>query len=110
MHTARCLIAGALIGGATSVFAVLGAGSAGALALSPVPDGVRVDLSPADTQWVHQSGFGHTVAMFPHPSAPSFGSSLDSAAALASQYPTGRVIFTVYGPLETPSGSMLAVQ
>ncbi|WP_245670722.1 hypothetical protein [Nocardia flavorosea] len=77
-----------------------------------MPDvgGVRVDLSPADTRWVHNSNFGHMLAAIPHPSAPSFGMALDAAAAVSSAQPNGRVVFTVFGPLHELNGSMLAVQ
>ncbi|MFD4407220.1 hypothetical protein ACFWPH_31085 [Nocardia sp. NPDC058499] len=112
MRVARTLAAGAFIAGAASVLATVGAGSAGAVAVTPMPDvgGVRVDLSPGDTQWVHNSNFGHMLAAIPHPSAPSFGMALDAAAAVSSAQPNGRVVFTVFGPLHELNGSMLAVQ
>ncbi len=110
MRVVRSLVAGALIAGAASVFATLGAGSAGAVAVTPLPGGVQVDLSPADTQWVHQSHIGQAIAGLPHPSAASFGQALDSAAALSSNYPTGRVTFTVFGPFNELNGTMLALQ
>ncbi|WP_280454598.1 hypothetical protein [Nocardia brasiliensis] len=67
MRIVRSLVAGALIAGAASVFAMLGAGSAGAVAVTPLPGGVQVDLSPADTVWVAQNRFGQTLAGLPHP-------------------------------------------
>lgn len=96
--------------GAASVLATVGAGSAGAVAVTPLPGGVRVDLSPADTRWVDQNNIGQMVAGVPHPSAPSFGQALDAAAAVSATYPNGRVTFTVFGPLHELSGSMLALQ
>ncbi|ONM48673.1 hypothetical protein [Nocardia donostiensis] len=110
MRVARSLVTGALIAGAASVFAVLGAGSANAVAVTPLPGGVRVDLSPADTQWVSQTGFGHVIAGLPHPSAASFGQALDGAARVSAAHPTGRVVFTVFGPLDQLNGTMLALQ
>ncbi len=110
MRVVRSMVAGALIAGAASVFAVLGAGSASAVAVTPLPGGVQVDLSPADTQWVHQTHFGRTIAGLPHPSAASFGEALDGAAAVSSAYPTGRVTFTVFGPFNELNGTMLALQ
>jgi hypothetical protein len=110
MRVVRSLVAGALIAGAASVFAVLGAGSASAVAVTPLAGGVRVDLSPADTAWVHQSHFGQTIAGLPHPSAASFGQALDAAATVSSSVPGGRVTFTVFGPFNQLSGTMLALQ
>ena len=110
MRVVRKLAAGAIIAAAASGLALLGAGSASAVGLTPLPGGVQVDLSPGDTQWVHQTHFGQTIGVLPHPSAPSFGQALDSAAALSSQYPDGRVVFTVYGPLDQLSGTMLALK
>ena len=104
------MLAGALVAGAASVLALLGAGSASAVAVTPLPGGVQVDLTPADTQWVHQTHFGQAIAGLPHPSAASFGQALDSAAELSSQYPQGRVVFTMYGPFDQLSGTMLALQ
>ncbi|WP_245677922.1 hypothetical protein [Nocardia acidivorans] len=69
-----------------------------------------MDLTPADTAWVANSHIGQAIAGLPHPSAASFGESLDSAAALSSQYPGGRVVFTVYGPFDQLNGTMLALQ
>ncbi|RMI27983.1 hypothetical protein [Nocardia stercoris] len=110
MGMVRKSVAGMLIVGAASVLATMEAGSASALALNPLPGGVEVDLSPGDTQWVHQTHFGLTMSRLPHPSAASFGQSLEAAANLSSQYPDGRVIFTVYGPLDQLNGTMLALQ
>lgn len=110
MRVAHTLATGAFVAGAASVLATVGAGSAGAVAVTPLAGGVRVDLSPADTQWVHNNNFGHMVAGIPHPSAPSFGMALDAAAEVSSAQPNGRVVFTVFGPLHELSGSMLAVQ
>lgn len=110
MRAVRELSAGALIAGAASLFAVLGAGSAQAVAVSPVPGGWQVDLSPGDTQFVHQSHIGLAIASLPHPSASSFGQALDSAAALSSRYPNGRVEFSIYGPFDQLNGKMLALQ
>lgn len=110
MRIARSLVAGALIAGAASVFAMLGAGSAGAVEMAPTQGGVRVDLSPGDTQWVSENGFGNTLAALPHPSAASFGQALDGAAKVSSEHPTGRVVFTVYGPMDELNGTMLAVK
>ncbi|MEA3526670.1 MULTISPECIES: hypothetical protein [Nocardia] len=104
------MVAGALVAGAASVFAVLGAGSAGAVAVTPLPGGVQVDLSPADTVWVHQNHVGLAIAGLPHPSAASFGEALDAAAQVSSSVPNGRVTFTVYGPFDQLNGSMLALQ
>ncbi|MFG1792036.1 hypothetical protein [Nocardia sp. NPDC049149] len=109
MRIVRSLVAGALIAGAASVFAMLGAGSAGAVAVTPLPGGVQVDLSSADTAWVAQNHFGRTIAALPHPSAPSFGEALDAAATVSSAV-GGRVTFTVYGPLDSLNGTMLALQ
>ncbi|WP_307817392.1 hypothetical protein [Nocardia acididurans] len=89
---------------------MLGSGSASAFAVTPLPGGVQVDLTPADTQWVANTQFGNTIAGLPHPSAASFGQALNSAAALSSQYPNGRVVFTVYGPFDQLNGTMLALQ
>ncbi|WP_458689342.1 hypothetical protein [Nocardia tengchongensis] len=108
MRIARKLAVGALLAAAAS--AVLGAGSASAVAITPLPGGVQVDLTAADTQWVAQNHFGQVIAGLPHPSAASFGEALDSAAALSSQYPGGRVVFTVYGPFNELNGTMLALQ
>lgn len=108
MRIARKLAAGALLAAAASV--VLGAGSASAFSVTPLPGGVQVDLTPADTQWVASSHIGQAIAGLPHASAASFGQALDSAAALSSQYPEGRVVFTVYGPFDTLNGTMLALQ
>ncbi|MGV9415683.1 hypothetical protein ACWDOP_37800 [Nocardia sp. NPDC003693] len=69
-----------------------------------------MDLSPSDTAWVANSHIGQAIAGLPHPSAASFGQSLDSAAALSSTYPGGRVVFTVYGPFDQLNGTMLALQ
>ncbi|MFC3966090.1 hypothetical protein [Nocardia jiangsuensis] len=110
MRVVRSLVAGALIAGAASVFAALGAGSAGAVAVTPLPGGVQVDLSPADTAFVHQNNVGLAIAGLPHPSAASFGTALDAAADVSTQVPNGRVTFTVYGPLNELSGTMLALQ
>lgn len=44
----------------------------------------------------HQTHVGQSIAVLPHPSAASFGQALDAAATLSSQYPDGRVVFTVY--------------
>lgn len=110
MRVVRSLVAGALVAGAASVLAVLGAGSASAVAVTPLPGGVQVDLSPSDTRWVADTGFGRVVAGLPHQSAPSFGEALDAAAQLSAQYPNGRVTFTVFGPLHELNGTMLALQ
>jgi hypothetical protein len=110
MRIVRKLVAGALIAGAASVLAVLGAGSASAVSVTPVQGGLEVDLTPGDTQWVHQTHIGQVIGILPHPSAPSFGQALDSAADLSSQYPDGRVVFTMYGPIDQLSGTMLALQ
>ncbi|MGF6880935.1 hypothetical protein ABIA39_000816 [Nocardia sp. GAS34] len=110
MRAVRKLAAGALIAGAASVLAVLGAGSASAVAVTPLDGGVRIDLSPGDTQWVHQTHIGQTIGVIPHPSAASFGQALDSAADLSSHYPDGRVVFTVFGPFDQLSGTMLALR
>ncbi|MBF6330322.1 hypothetical protein [Nocardia transvalensis] len=110
MRVVRKLVAGALVAGAASVLAVLGAGSASAVSVTPLPGGVQVDLTPGDTQWVHQTHIGQAIANLPHPSAASFGQALDSAAGLSSQYPDGRVVFTVYGPFDQLNGTMLALQ
>ncbi|NKY88288.1 hypothetical protein [Nocardia veterana] len=110
MRVVRKLAAGAVIAAAASGLAVLGAGSASAVAVTPLPGGVQVDLSPGDTQWVSQSHVGRTIAVLPHPSAASFGQALDAAATLSSQYPDGRVVFTVYGPFDQLNGTMLALK
>lgn len=110
MRVVRSIVAGALIAGAASVFAALGAGSAGAVAVTPLPGGVQVDLSPADTAFVHQNNVGIAIAGLPHPSAASFGQALDAAAEVSTQVPNGRVTFTVYGPLNELNGTMLALQ
>ncbi|ATL66844.1 hypothetical protein [Nocardia terpenica] len=110
MRVVRKLVAGALIAGAASVLAVLGAGSASAVTVSPLPGGVQVDLTPGDTQWVHQTHIGQAISGLPHPSAASFGQALDAAADLSSHYPDGRVVFTVYGPFDQLNGTMLALQ
>ena len=108
MRNARKLAVGALIAAAASI--ALGAGSASAATVTPLPGGVQVDLTPADTQWVAQTHLGQAIAGLPHPSAASFGEALDSAALLSSQYPDGRVVFTVYGPFNELNGTMLALQ
>ncbi|MBF6175586.1 hypothetical protein [Nocardia blacklockiae] len=110
MRVVRKLVAGAMIAGAASVIGVLGAGSANAVAVTPLPGGVQVDLSHGDTQWVHQSHLGQAISGLPHPSAASFGQALDAASGLSSQYPDGRVVFTVYGPFDQLNGTMLALQ
>ncbi|WP_327114279.1 hypothetical protein OHB12_33995 [Nocardia sp. NBC_01730] len=110
MRVVRSLVAGALVAGAASVFAVLGTGSASAVAVTPLGGGVQVDLSPADTAWVSQNHFGQTIAGLPHPSAASFGEALDAAAQVSSSVPGGRVTFTVYGPVDQLNGTMLALQ
>ncbi|MFI6869283.1 hypothetical protein [Nocardia sp. NPDC050406] len=110
MRIARKLVTGALIAGAAGVLAMMGSGSASAVAVTPLPGGVQVDLSPADTQWVASNHFGQTLAGLPHPSAASFGQALDSAAQLSTQYPQGRVVFTVFGPFDQLNGTMLALQ
>ncbi|MFI9505422.1 hypothetical protein [Nocardia sp. NPDC052566] len=99
-----------MIAGAASVFAMLGAGSANAVAVTPLPGGVRVDLSPADTAWVSDNHLGRTIAGLPHPSAASFGEALDAAATVSSSVPGGRVTFTVFGPFDQLNGTMLALQ
>ncbi len=104
------MVAGALVAGAASVFGVLGAGSAGAVTVTPLPGGIQVDLNPADTAWVHHNRIGLAVAGLPHPSAASFGHALDSAAQVSASVPGGRVTFTVYGPLHQLNGTMLALQ
>ncbi|MBO0856096.1 MAG: hypothetical protein J2P18_20285 [Nocardia sp.] len=110
MRVLRKLAAGALFAGAASGVAVMGAGEASAVAVTPLPGGLQVDLNPGDTQWVHQTHVGQSITGLPNASAASFGESLDSAAALSSQYPDGRVVFTVYGPIDQPSGTMLALK
>jgi hypothetical protein len=110
MRVVRKLVAGALIASAASVSAVLGTGTAAAVAVTPLPGGVQVDLTPGDTQWVHQTHIGQAIGTLPHPSAASFGEALDSAADLSAQYPGGRVVFTVYGPFDQLNGTMLALQ
>lgn len=110
MRIVRSLVAGALIAGAASVFAMMGAGSASAVAVTPLSGGVQVDLSPADTVWVAQNRFGQTLGGLPHPSAASFGEALDAAAAVSAAVPGGHVTFTVYGPLDSLNGTMLALQ
>lgn len=110
MRIARKLVTGALIAGAAGVLAMMGAGSASAASVTPLPGGVQVDLTHADTQWVAGNHFGQTLAGLPHPSAASFGQALDAAATLSSQYPDGRVVFTVFGPFDQLNGTMLALQ
>lgn len=110
MRVVRSIVAGALIAGAAAVFTSLGAGSASAVAVTPLAGGVQVDLSPADTAWVSQSRIGLTIAGLPHPSAASFGEALDAAATVSSAVPNGRVTFTVFGPLDQLNGTMLALQ
>ncbi|WP_024803645.1 hypothetical protein [Nocardia sp. BMG51109] len=110
MRVVRKLVTGALIAGAASVLGVLGAGSANAVAVTPLPGGMQVDLTPSDTQFVHRSHIGQAISGLPHPSAASFGQALDAASGLSSQYPDGRVVFTVYGPVDQLSGTMLALQ
>ncbi|WP_433725387.1 hypothetical protein ACQP0C_30205 [Nocardia sp. CA-129566] len=110
MRIVRSLVAGALIAGAASAFAMLGTGSASAVAVTPLAGGVQVDLNPADTAWVHQNHIGQAIAGLPHPSAASFGEALDAAADVSASVPGGRVTFTVYGPLNELNGTMLALQ
>lgn len=110
MRIAPKLVAGALIAGSASVLAVMGSGSASAATVTPLPGGVQVDLTPADTQWVAGNHIGAALAGLPHPSAASFGQALDAAAVLSSQYPEGRVVFTVFGPFDQLNGTMLALQ
>ncbi|MEU8894432.1 hypothetical protein AB0C65_01100 [Nocardia sp. NPDC048505] len=78
--------------------------------MTPLPGGLQVDLTAADTQWVSQSHIGQAIAGLPHPSAASFGQALDAAAKVSASVPNGRVTFTVFGPLNELNGTMLALQ
>ncbi|MCX5042636.1 hypothetical protein OG921_05555 [Aldersonia sp. NBC_00410] len=86
----------------------MAAAPASALGVTPVPGGVQVDLNHAETQWVSQNGVGVRTAGLPHPSAASFGQTLDSVAEVAAGYPQGWVSFTVFGPLDSLNGTMVA--
>ncbi|MBD0324263.1 MAG: hypothetical protein ICV72_12895 [Aldersonia sp.] len=104
----RSLALGAVIVGAASAGAVLAAAPASALGVSPLPGGVQVDLNHDETVWAHQNDIGTRAAGLPHPSAESFGTTLQAVTEAASQYPQGHVSFTVYGPLDNLNGTMVA--
>ncbi|TSE01088.1 hypothetical protein FOS14_04900 [Skermania sp. ID1734] len=108
MRLVRTLATGMLAMGAIAGISVVGAGSASALGITPLPGGVEVDLNHAETVWAHDNHVGIAMARLPHPSAESFGQTFESAVALSSQYPAGRVSFTAYGPLDDLSGTMVA--
>lgn len=110
MQIFRSLAAGAMVVGAASGLAVAGMGSAAAADVRPLPGGVEVNLSHADTVWAHQQGVGKMIAGIPNPSVASFGTSLSALSELASTYPQGRVAFTVFGPFDQLSGTMVALE
>jgi hypothetical protein len=94
--------------GAATVGVVMSAAPASALGITPVPGGYQVDLTHSETVWVNQNNIGRAAAGLPHPSAASFGQTLGSVASVAADYPQGRVSFTVFGPLNTLNGTMVA--
>ena len=102
----RTIAVGALVAGA----AALGVGSASALGLQPLPGGVQVDLSHDETMWVKDNNIGLAAAGLPHPSAESFGVTLQAVSEKASEYPAGRVSFTMIGPFDQLSGTMAAFE
>ena len=108
MRCVRSLAVGAVALGATAGAVVLGAGSASALAVTPIVGGVQVDLNHNDTVWAHQNKVGAAVASVPIPAAQSFGTTFDSATQLAATYPQGRVSFSAEGPITDPSGFIVA--
>lgn len=109
MHLFRSLATGALLVGAATGLAVMGAGSAAAVTVQPVDGGVQVDLNHDDTVWVRDHNVGGMVAGLGSPAAASFGQSLTVLSQLASQFPQGRVAFTVFGPLDNLNGTMVAL-
>ena len=102
----RTFAVGALVAGA----AALGVGSASALGLQPLPGGFQVDLSHDETMWVKNNNIGIAASGLPHPSAESFGLTLQAVSETASQYPAGRVSFTMFGPYDELSGTMAAFE
>jgi hypothetical protein len=102
----RTVVIGGLVAGA----AVLGVGSASALGLQPLPGGVQVDLSHDETMWVRDNNIGIAASRLPHPSAESFGYTLQAVSEKASEYPAGRVSFTMFGPFDQLSGTMVAFE
>lgn len=108
MRVARYVATGAIVVGASAGLAVLGSGSASAIGVAPVPGGIAVDLSHAETVWAYDNNVGGAITGLPHPSAASFGLTFDSAAALALGYPQGRVGFTVLGPVNDLNGVIVA--
>ena len=106
----RSFAAGALVFGAATAGVVMAAAPASALGITPVPGGYQVDLTHDETVWVSQNDIGRAAAALPHPSAASFGSTLGSVATVAAEFPQGRVSFTVFGPLDTLNGTMVAYQ
>ena len=108
MRFVRSVVVGALVAGVASALALFGAGTASAVEVSPLPGGVRVDLSHAETAWAYQNGVGTTLAKIPNASFRSFGSTLTSATGMSADYPDGHVSFTMFGPVTSPSGEMVA--
>jgi len=102
----RTLAVGALVTGA----AAAGVGSASALGLQPLPGGVQVDLSHDETMFVKNNNIGLAATQLPHPSAESFGVTLQAVSDKASEYPAGRVSFTMFGPFDQLSGTMAAFE
>lgn len=90
--------------------AVLGVGSASALGLQPLPGGFQADLTHDETMWVRDNNIGIAAAGLPHPSAQSFGLTLQAVSETAAQYPAGRVSFTMFGPFDELSGTMAAFE
>lgn len=110
MRFVRSLAVGAVAVGATAGLGVLGAGSASALGVTPIPGGVQVDLSHSETVWAHQNNVGSAVAGLPGPAAKSFGSTFDAATELSQEFPKGRVSFSAIGPITDPSGVIVAFE
>ncbi|KAA0023062.1 hypothetical protein [Antrihabitans cavernicola] len=110
MRFVRSLAVGAVAIGATAGLGVLGAGSASALGVTPLPGGVQVDMNHDETVWAHQNKVGAVVAGLPSAAAKSFGTTLDAATELSQTYPKGRVSFSAFGPITDPSGVIVAFE
>ena len=108
MSFGRSIAVGVVALGATAGICALGAGSASAVGITPLPGGVQVEFTHDETVWVDQSNVGLGIYAIPNPSAQSFGLTLDAAAALAQTFPQGRVSFSAFGPLEAPQGEIVA--
>ncbi|NUS43106.1 MAG: hypothetical protein HOQ24_05390 [Mycobacteriaceae bacterium] len=110
MHLFRSFAAGAALAGALTCGVTLGAHTAAAATVAPIPGGVEVNLTHDDTVWVSQNKLGTMVSSLPNPAAGSFGQTLNTLSELASQYPQGRVAFTVVGPFDNLNGTMVALE